>query len=571
MDGVETLISDKDIMAGTAWRSELLDMMKEAEFCIVCLERQSLRSPWIAFEVGFVANSLAESSICPYLIGLSPRNIERHPLSKYQAKQADKEGTWDLILALERKQHGPNALREQRLRERFELYWEHQLTKEFAGLLTGGAEAEQPTSPAPQKRVEPEQPSPPTEPGPQRLIVPPTEPEAEPKPAPPFRLSLFNTSFYPRKGHVTHDWQSIFDATGIPPEEVVVRDERGHELPAQVDYFEHSDPTQAALVFSLLNEIIPVPEDYSAPSSYVTIERGVPRQWPNQPQLKIEEPGGRARRVRLSNDRLEILLELKPKPWDDKDKEWYAGAATTVLLDGKEILDAFNWLDMPDIEKRCMQLDRLQLLYPNGDEIWHEHFDLIRNWYQLISTSSGPVRSIVTIASQLFNYNYTGLPNQREQWSKCRLYRVISLYKGANYITEELKVYGTHGVGLISSGVVPLDFNTRYFSYMDMGLDPSINMYQKWFTISTAWAPYQGYGFATSADLPEMKVENPDPKFKSGDKNEHKTFLWKLRRRKEEATCLHLFTRDTPKELESEVRRAWHEVIDRPLAAKIKL
>ena len=66
MDGVETLISDKDIMAGTAWRSELLDMMKEAEFCIVCLERQSLRSPWIAFEVGFVANSLAESSICPY-------------------------------------------------------------------------------------------------------------------------------------------------------------------------------------------------------------------------------------------------------------------------------------------------------------------------------------------------------------------------------------------------------------------------------------------------------------------------------------------------------------------------
>jgi hypothetical protein len=576
MDGVETRISDKDIMAGAAWRNELLDLLKEADFCVVCLDRASLNSLWIAFEAGFIANALAEPSICPYLIDLPPDEIGGHPLSGYQAKTADEEGTWGLILAIARKQQGENPLYEQRLRRRFELYWQQQLTKEFEGLPAWGTATEQPTpsGPKPRKQAEPEQPPLLNEPGMQRLIVPPAAPERHPqsKSAPPFRLWLFNTSFYPRKGHVTHDWQSISSATEIPPEEIVVRDEKGNELPAQVDYFEHSDPTPCTLVFSLLNDIPPVPEDFSTPSSYVTVERGKPRQWPNQPQLKVEDSGGHTRRVMLSNNRLEIWMELKPKPWDDKDREWYAGATTSVLLDGKEILDAFDWLDMPDsIEKRCMQLDRLQLLYPNGEEIRHGHFDLIRSWHQLISMSSGPVRSIATIASQPFKYTYMGLPNQKEQGAKCRLYRTVSLYKGANYITEELKVYGTHGLGLISNGIVPLDFNTRYFSYMDMGLDPSINMIEKnpeWFTIGNKWAPYQGYGFAASANL--SKVVNPDPDFNSEDHNEHKTFLWELRRCTE-PTCLHLFTRDTPKELESEVRRAWHEVIDRPLAAKIKL
>src|SRR5205807_375188 len=52
-----------------------------------------------------------------------------------------------------------------------------------------------------------------TEPEVQMLLIPPTEPEAGAKsrPAQPFRLWLFNTSFSSRKGHVTHDWQSIFN------------------------------------------------------------------------------------------------------------------------------------------------------------------------------------------------------------------------------------------------------------------------------------------------------------------------------------------------------------------------
>ena len=351
MEEVDPWMSEKDIMAGSSWQKDLMEALSEAEFCVVCLAPQSLHSRWMTFEVGFIANALGESSVCPYLIGLSPEEIADSPLSFYQSKTADKEGTWDLILAIARKQHGERPLYEKRLKSRFEFYWEKALNEEFKRLLAEDGtpqhhpERREPIEPEPtehiesrpheltepksSKSIEPEPPTPSAAETQKRIIRPVepkegTEPESMPaftESMPPFRLWLFNTSFYSRKGYAMHDWQSIFNATGIPSQEVVVRDEKGNELPSQVDYFEHSDPTQATLVFSLLNEIPPVSEDYSVPSSYVTIERGTPKQWPNQPLLKVEDPG-HARRVKLINNRLEIILELKPKPWQDKDKEW---------------------------------------------------------------------------------------------------------------------------------------------------------------------------------------------------------------------------------------------------------
>jgi hypothetical protein len=572
MDGVETWFSEDDIMAGANWRNGLLEALKGTDYCVVCLDRNSLRSQWVSFEAGFIANSLADSSICPYLVGLSPRAL-RGPLSAYNAKTADKEGTWDLFLAIARKQQPGRGPYEHRLKSRFNLYWEHELGKEFGELTQPGASvllpepprpgAGAPVVPAPREPGGTEPPPSSAEPETQMLIAPPAEPEGIVKAGPEsFQLWLFNTSYYSRKGYVAHDWETIHKATGLGPDEVVVRDEKGDELPSQVDYFEHSDPTQSVLVFSLLNEIPQVPEDYSVTTSYVTIERGKPRQWPNTPQVSVEEQGGRARRVRLVNNSLEVWLELQPKPGAETGN-WYAGAATSVLLDGKEILDAFGAMfGIPDTEKRCMQLDRLWLLF-SGRGIPHRDFNLINNWYQLISKTAGPVRSAVEIASQPFTYSIPGSPGQA---LRCRLHRIISLYKGANYIKEELKVYRMEPSGGLAG---QLDFNTRYFSYMDVGLQPHIHKTEKspkWFAVGSRWAPYQGYGFATDAQL--ASVVNPDPDFpKNG--SEDRSFVWELRSCGE-TTCLHMFMRDNPKEMESEVRSAWHELIDRPLVAKIK-
>ena len=71
------------------------------------------------------------------------------------------------------------------------------------------------------------------------------------------------------------------------------------------------------------------------------------------------------RGIKFVNDRLEAWINLAADP-ENEGRNWYAGSATSVLLDGKEMLDPFK-AELPsfymchDREKRCMQIDRLQL------------------------------------------------------------------------------------------------------------------------------------------------------------------------------------------------------------------
>jgi DNA repair exonuclease SbcCD ATPase subunit len=60
--------------------------------------------------------------VCPYLIDLSPAELGGGPLSQFQAKQANKNQTWELILAINRAL-GDEASLEERLRRIFERWW----------------------------------------------------------------------------------------------------------------------------------------------------------------------------------------------------------------------------------------------------------------------------------------------------------------------------------------------------------------------------------------------------------------------------------------------------------------
>lgn len=382
----------------------------------------------------------------------------------------------------------------------------------------------------------------------------------------PAKLWIFNTSLYLRKGHITTLWQPIYEATRIPPDELIVRDEDGNILPSQVDALHLFDPT---LAFSLEKEIQPVKEDYSTPSSYVTLERGTAVQKErNEPQLKVDGMRGQERKIFLGNHRLEIWLELYPEPLED-GRNWYSGSATSVRLDGLEILDAFNaQLDLVDNERRCMQLDQLQLFDRNGDQLKHAQPKLINDRYQLISSSTGPVRASITIVSQPFIGYRSGSDAYQDDHNSYRLYRTISLYNDTTYLTEELKVVGTKQG---SDGSFRCHFNVRYFAYIDMGLDPHIykaknsEAMPKHLALSCNWAPYQAYGFATDVEI--SKISSPHPSFPN-QKTMHKTFSWELAPSLE-PRCLHLFSRGT-EDLEAHVGRVWHEVVDNPLVAMFR-
>ncbi|HYJ88380.1 MAG TPA: TIR domain-containing protein [Pyrinomonadaceae bacterium] len=100
LPGIEPWMSSKDIAKGREWFNELQGVLEQTRICIICLTMENVRSPWIYYETGAIANNGPNVLICPYLIGLGPSILADGPLGKWQCTTADREDTWKLIRSL---------------------------------------------------------------------------------------------------------------------------------------------------------------------------------------------------------------------------------------------------------------------------------------------------------------------------------------------------------------------------------------------------------------------------------------------------------------------------------------
>jgi hypothetical protein len=390
-----------------------------------------------------------------------------------------------------------------------------------------------------------------------------------------FKLSVFNPSQYRRGGYVTVPWQPIQKRTGIDPKNVVLLDKSDQLLRVQVDHLDESDTSRDTFSFLLVDAIPPGAEDYSVPSAFLRLDEGSPPSSPaskgtHVPNLQTTEDG-----VELWNDTLFVSLCLSPSRGKDRNN-WYAGSADSVRLYGKEILDAWmaelvGW-GGHDPEKRCMQVDKLQLWNPAWKDRPFEERSMFDCPYRLVSQCLGPVRAAVTIASSPFYYQYSDPFTRQPEQMECKLYRIISLYAGANYVLEELYVKGICPEKLQEKDgrpkMIDLCFSARYFACMDLGFEPAIYSFEgvpDWFAVGApqghAFLPHPGYGFAT--DVHTASLVHPHPGYPNGPLA-YRTFSWHISPSKN-AKCLHLFMRGHPAGFDSMTGQAWYEHIFKPL------
>lgn len=392
-------------------------------------------------------------------------------------------------------------------------------------------------------------------------------------------LSVFNPSHYPRAGYVSLPWRSICEQIeGMRPDICRLHDASGNILPFQVDPIDPSNPAKSTLTFSLVKPIERGPDDYSAASASVLVEKGdadvQENGWPSI-QKEYEEDGTTIRWVILKNNRLEICFSLIPR-LSNALPECYAGCITSAVLDHKEMLDRFvaEFITLGhDPEKRCMQIDRIQLSYPPWESATHQDVSMFDRPYELVSLSNGPVRATVTVASEEFCYDYLDPFAERGRRLKCRLYRVISLYAGANYVVEDVYVEGKPQDSRVSIKPINLCFSARYFAYMDLGLlEPEICQFPDipdWFAIGCSQvSPYPAYGFA--CDVHASQLSYPHPGFPGGtDKKSDRTFSWWLLPAKT-AKCLHFFLHHQRGGFDSQAGIQWYHHIYKPLLARIQ-
>jgi hypothetical protein len=119
---VNTWMSKKDIDAGRRWDNQIATELDGANFGIVCITPENRQAPWLMFEAGALAKRLGEGQVVPYLIDMEPEGIGATPLASFQAKTASKEGTWDLVRALN-KAHRESPLAPDHLKRAFDANW----------------------------------------------------------------------------------------------------------------------------------------------------------------------------------------------------------------------------------------------------------------------------------------------------------------------------------------------------------------------------------------------------------------------------------------------------------------
>ncbi|MCA9945337.1 MAG: toll/interleukin-1 receptor domain-containing protein [Anaerolineales bacterium] len=113
--------SDEDMMAGGEWRGELIGRLKDSHFGILCITQESLESSWLLFEAGALSTGMAQGKVCPYLIDVERQQLSE-PLALFQSKEATKEQSRDLIMAINYAM-GLDALPEQQINSSFEENW----------------------------------------------------------------------------------------------------------------------------------------------------------------------------------------------------------------------------------------------------------------------------------------------------------------------------------------------------------------------------------------------------------------------------------------------------------------
>jgi hypothetical protein len=113
-------MSEHDIDAGVRWSHRLTKVLEDSNIGVICLTPENQKAVWIIFEAGALTKSVHESRLIPYLLDMSPHDVES-PLAQFQAVQANRDGTLRLLESINA--CCPDPLPKERLGRLFEKLW----------------------------------------------------------------------------------------------------------------------------------------------------------------------------------------------------------------------------------------------------------------------------------------------------------------------------------------------------------------------------------------------------------------------------------------------------------------
>ena len=79
LNNSEPWMSELDIQAGTRWNEQIASELEKSKLGILFVTTSNTREPWLLFEAGALAKTIAGTHLCPYLINLQPSQLPDGP------------------------------------------------------------------------------------------------------------------------------------------------------------------------------------------------------------------------------------------------------------------------------------------------------------------------------------------------------------------------------------------------------------------------------------------------------------------------------------------------------------
>ena len=138
IQSVEPWLSVDDVEKGKRWETEIANALDSADFAVICLTADTLRSPWLIFEAGAMSRRVPkqpETPIATLLLDIPNPGAVEPPLAQFNATTADKEDVFRLIKTINDAAGDSGVGDAGRLRRQFDKEWKR-LEEAFANVVS---------------------------------------------------------------------------------------------------------------------------------------------------------------------------------------------------------------------------------------------------------------------------------------------------------------------------------------------------------------------------------------------------------------------------------------------------
>lgn len=121
IQSIEPYVSSEDIDKGARWSSDIAKELENSAFGILCVTKDNIEAPWLAFEAGALSKTIDKSLVIPFLFDIKRSEVSG-PILQFQSTIFEKEDIRKMLKTLN-KACDKGSITEDRLNKTFDIWY----------------------------------------------------------------------------------------------------------------------------------------------------------------------------------------------------------------------------------------------------------------------------------------------------------------------------------------------------------------------------------------------------------------------------------------------------------------